>query len=64
MLKTGAKTGLLGPYRLNFDTIDAAITRNSAGVYALGYTSPEGKFCTAIVTRITVKNTSAAPIPM
>ena len=40
-----AKSGLLGPYRLNFDTIDAAITRSSAGVYALGYTSPEGKFC-------------------
>jgi len=45
MIKTGAKTGLLGPYRLNFDTIDAAITRSSAGVYALGYASPEGKFC-------------------
>ena len=41
----GAKSGLLGPYRLNFDTIDAAITRSSAGVYALGYTSPEGRFC-------------------
>jgi hypothetical protein len=40
-----AKSGLLGPYRLNFDTIDAAITRSSAGVYALGYTSPEGRFC-------------------
>jgi hypothetical protein len=40
-----AKNGLFGPYRLNFDTIDAAITRSSAGVYALGYTSPEGKFC-------------------
>jgi hypothetical protein len=45
LLKIGAKTGLLGPYRLNFDTIDAAVTRNSAGVYALGYTSLEGKFC-------------------
>ena len=40
-----AKSGLLGPYRLNFDTIDAAITRSSAGVYALGYTSAEGRFC-------------------
>ena len=45
MIKTGAKTGLLGPYRLNFDTIDATVTRSSAGVYALGYASPEGKFC-------------------
>lgn len=42
---TATKTGLLGPYRLNFDTIDAAITRASAGVFALGYVSPEGKFC-------------------
>ena len=40
-----AKSGLLGPYKLNFDTIDAAVTRSSAGVYALGYTSPEGRFC-------------------
>jgi hypothetical protein len=39
------KTGLLGPYRLNFDTIDATVTRASAGVYALGHVSPEGKFC-------------------
>jgi hypothetical protein len=39
------KTGLMGPYRLDFDTIDAAIRRSSAGVFALGYTSPEGKFC-------------------
>ncbi len=45
MLKAGAKTGLLGPYRLNFDAIAAAITRDSAGVYALGYVSSEGKFC-------------------
>jgi hypothetical protein len=40
-----AKNGLHGPYKLNFDTIDAAITRSSAGVFALGYTSAEGKFC-------------------
>jgi hypothetical protein len=40
-----AKSGLLGPYKLNFDAINAAITRSSAGVYALGYTSPEGRFC-------------------
>jgi hypothetical protein len=46
-----AKTGLMGPYRLDFDTIDAAIRRSSAGVFALGYTSPEGKFCIAHVGR-------------
>jgi hypothetical protein len=40
-----AKSGLAGPYRLTYDTIDAAITRSSAGVFALGYTDPEGKFC-------------------
>jgi hypothetical protein len=45
MVKTAAKTGLLGPYRLNFDAIGAAVTRDSAGVYALGYASSEGKFC-------------------
>jgi hypothetical protein len=39
------KSRLLGPFKLNFDAIDAAITRQSAGVYALGYTSPDGKFC-------------------
>ena len=40
-----AKSRLHGPYKLNFDTIDAAITRNAAGVYALGYTNTEGQFC-------------------
>jgi hypothetical protein len=45
------KTGLLGPYRLTYDTIDAAVTRSSAGVYALGYASPEGKFCVNHVGR-------------
>ena len=42
---TMTKTGLMGPYRLDFDTIDAAIRRSSAGVFALGYTNNEGKFC-------------------
>jgi len=46
-----AKSRLYGPYQLNFDTIDAAITRNSAGVYALGYTNAEGKFCVNHVGR-------------
>jgi hypothetical protein len=45
MVKTASKTGLHGPYRLNFDDIAAAVTRGSAGVYALGYVSAEGKFC-------------------
>ena len=45
LVKTAAKTGLLGPYRLNFDAIGAAVTRDSAGVYALGHANPEGKFC-------------------
>jgi hypothetical protein len=40
-----AKSRLHGPFKLNFDAINAAIIRHSAGVYALGYTNPEGKFC-------------------
>jgi hypothetical protein len=39
------KSRLLGPFKLNFDAIDAAVTRNSAGVYALGHATPDGKFC-------------------
>jgi hypothetical protein len=39
------RTGLAGPYRLSFDEIDAALTRTSAGVYALGYPDTEGRFC-------------------
>jgi hypothetical protein len=42
---TMTRTGLAGPYRLSFDEIDAAVTRQSAGVYALGYSDPEGRFC-------------------
>ena len=39
------KTGLSGPYRLSFDAIDAAVTRKSAGVFALGHADPQGRFC-------------------
>ena len=46
-----AKTGLLGPYRLTFDNIDAAVTRTVAGVYALGHASMDGKFCVDHVGR-------------
>lgn len=46
-----AKSGLAGPYRLTYDTIDAAVTRSSAGVFALGYTDPDGRFCVNHVGR-------------
>ena len=39
------KTGLSGPYRLNFDSIDGLVTRKSAGVYALGHADAAGRFC-------------------
>lgn len=39
------RSGLLGPYQLSFDTIDATLTRQSAGVYALGYLDERGRFC-------------------
>jgi hypothetical protein len=38
------KTGLMGPYQLTFDGISSAVTRRSAGVYALGHTDADGKF--------------------
>ena len=43
-MKTELKTGLLGPYRLTFDEIDTAVSRQSAGVYALGRNDPSGQF--------------------
>jgi len=46
-----AKGGLTGPYRLTLETIDTAVTRGSAGVYALGYADPEGRFCVNQVGR-------------
>lgn len=44
-------TGLLGPYHLTFDGIDAAVDRKSAGVYALGHSSHDGKFVVRHVGR-------------
>lgn len=41
---TAVKTGLLGPYRLTFDGIASAVSRRSAGVYALGRNDPNGNF--------------------
>jgi hypothetical protein len=38
------KTGLLGPYRLTFDGINNAVSRRSAGVFALGRNDPSGNF--------------------
>lgn len=51
MTKTATKTGLLGPFRLTFDAIGAAVIRESAGVYALGHANPEGRFCVNHVGR-------------
>lgn len=44
-------TGLLGPYRLTFDGIHEAVNRQSPGVYALGHSSPDGKFVVRYVGR-------------
>ena len=38
------KSGLMGPYQLTFDGISSAVTRRSAGVYALGHTDAAGTF--------------------
>ena len=46
-----ANTGLLGPYRLTFDAIDAAVTQTSPGVFALGHADPGGRFCVNHVGR-------------
>jgi hypothetical protein len=48
---TMTKTGLSGPYRLTFDAIEAAVTRKSAGVFALGHADPNGRFCVNHVGR-------------
>jgi hypothetical protein len=44
-------TGLLGPYRLTFDAIDAAIGEHAPGVFALGRADREGRFCVSYVGR-------------
>jgi hypothetical protein len=46
-----ANTGLSGPYRLTFDAIDAAVTRSSPGVFALGHSDAGGRFCVNHVGR-------------
>jgi hypothetical protein len=51
MTTAAAKTGLSGPFRLSFDEIDAAVTRKSAGVYALGRADALGRFCVSHVGR-------------
>jgi len=38
------KTGLLGPYSLTFDGVNDAISRQSAGVFALGSNDRNGNF--------------------
>ena len=48
---TMTKTGLSGPYRLSFDEVDGIVTRKSAGVYALGHTDAQGRFCINAVAR-------------
>jgi len=48
---TTTKTGLSGPYRLSFDAIGAAVTRTSAGVFALGHADAGGRFCVNHVGR-------------
>jgi hypothetical protein len=37
-------TGLRGPYRLTYEGINEAVSRQSAGVYALGANDPSGHF--------------------
>ena len=39
-----SKTGLAGPYRLTFEGVECAVTRRSAGVFALGHAAPDGRF--------------------
>lgn len=44
-------TGLVGPYRLTFDAIDAFVTERSPGVFALGHADAGGRFCVNHVGR-------------
>lgn len=43
------QTGLLGPYRLTFDSIKSAVSGPTPGVFALGHLDVDGRFC---VTRV------------
>lgn len=45
------KSGLIGPYPLNFDSINEVITRPAPGAYALGFVDPAGKFCVSHIGR-------------
>jgi hypothetical protein len=42
--KTMASTGLLGPYRLNFEGINDAIPRVAPGAFVLGHKDASGRF--------------------
>jgi hypothetical protein len=44
-------TGLLGPYRLTFDAIDAIVVERGPGVFALGRADRDGRFCVSHVGR-------------
>ncbi len=43
--------GLLGPYRLSVDIIDATIVGNSPAGFALGHLDRSGRFCLSRVGR-------------
>jgi hypothetical protein len=47
-------TGLLGPFRLTFESIDSTIAASSAGVFALGHADAAGRFCVNYVGRCDV----------
>lgn len=44
MDQTMTNSGLAGPYQLSFEAIEAAVTRQSPGVYALGHRDAAGRF--------------------
>ncbi|HJU31958.1 MAG TPA: hypothetical protein VJ740_10895 [Hyphomicrobiaceae bacterium] len=44
-------TGLLGPYRLTFDGIDAVVAEKAPGVFALGRVDRDGRFCVSHIGR-------------
>jgi hypothetical protein len=48
---TMSKSGLLGPYALNFDSINETVVKTSPGAFALGYVDGAGKFCISSVGR-------------
>lgn len=46
-----SKSGLLGPYALNYDSINERVVRTSPGTFALGYVNGAGAFCISSVGR-------------